>query len=219
MNLRNSELGEIPKGWRVKPIGDVVRCVGGSTPSTKNPNYWEGGVNPFVTPKDMSALSSPMILDTERHITDMGVKQISSGQLPVGTVILSSRAPIGYLAIAEIPVSVNQGVIAMICDGDLPNNYVLYWVEANMETIKGSSGGTTFPEISKKNFRPIPVIIPSKKVLGAFVELVEPMHRRIVNNLRESATHAAIRDALLPKLLSGEIRVKDAKRFLKEGGL
>ena len=121
--LVDSELGEIPEGWEVRPIGDVVRCVGGATPSTSNVAFWEGGKNPFVTPKDMSLLQSPVLLDSERHITDAGVDRISSKRLPPGTVLLSSRAPIGYLAIAVVPVSVNQGIIAMICDGALPNLY------------------------------------------------------------------------------------------------
>jgi len=214
-DFEDSDLGEIPKGWRISPIGDVVQCVGGSTPSTKSPAYWNGGTNPFATPKDMSTLTSPVMLDTERHITDAGVEKISSRRLPIGTVLLSSRAPIGYLAVAEVPVSVNQGFIAMICNDDLPTQYVLRWVEANMEGIKANAGGTTFAEISKKNFRPIPAITPSEKVLTAFVGLAEPMHKRIVNNIQESATLSIIRDALLSKLISGEVRVPDAKKFVE----
>jgi len=215
-SFEDSELGEIPKGWEVKTIGQAVKCVGGSTPSTKNPAFWDGGKNPFVTPKDMSSLTSPVILDTSRHITDAGVDKISSGRLPIGTVILSSRAPIGYLAITEVPVSVNQGVIAMICDKDLPNHYVLYWIETNMETIKSNAGGTTFAEISKRNFRPIPVVVPQKLVLDAFVQQVEPLHKQVVLNLQESNTLTSLRDNLLPKLISGEIRVPDAEKFIME---
>jgi len=179
-SLEDSELKEIPKGWKIKPIGEAVRCVGGSTPSTKNPEFWNGGTNSFVTPKDMSSLSSPVLLETTRHISDAGVEKISSGRLPVGTVLLSSRAPIGYLAITETPVSVNQGIIAMICDKELPNYYVLYWTEENMETIKSNAGGTTFAEISKSNFRPIQVVVPHKRVLEAFVQQVEPLHKQVV---------------------------------------
>ena len=215
----DSELGPIPEGWEVRRIGEVVRCVGGSTPSTKEPRYWKGGANPFVTPKDMSSLTSPVILDSERHITDAGVEQISSGLLPVGTVLLSSRAPIGYLAITEVPVSINQGIIAMICDGPLPNHYVLRWVETNMEVIKNNAGGTTFAEISKRNFRPISVIVPPKETLVVFVQQVAPLHQRVVANLHESRTLAALRDALLPKLISGEIRVKDTQQFLERAKL
>ena len=218
-SFEDSELGEMPTGWKVKPIGQAIKCVGGSTPSTKNPAFWDGGKNPFVTPKDMSSLTSPVILDTSRHITDAGVDKISSGRLPIGTVILSSRAPIGYLAITEVPVSVNQGVIAMICNKDLPNHYVLHWTETNMETIKSNAGGTTFAEISKRNFRPIPVVVPQNLVLEAFVQQVELLHKQVVLNLQESNSLASLRDTLLPKLISGELRVPDAEKFIEEAGL
>ncbi len=201
-----SELGEIPRGWRVAPIGDVTRVVGGSTPRTAEESFWNGDVC-FATPKDLSRLEHPALLDTERHITQDGLAQISSGLLPPGTVLLSSRAPIGYLAIAEVPVSVNQGFIAMVCDRDLPNHFVLRWCAANMEGIKARANGTTFLEVSKAGFRPIPCVVPSGEVLGWYVEQVEPLYRRLVANIRESQTLTTLRDALLPKLLSGEVRV------------
>ena len=215
-SFEDSELGEMPQGWKIKPIGEAVRCVGGSTPSTKNPSFWNGGTNPFVTPKDMSSLTSSAILDTARHITDAGVDKISSGRLPAGAVLLSSRAPIGYLAITEVPVSVNQGIIAMICDKSLPNYHVLYWTEANMDTIKSNAGGTTFAEISKRNFRPIQVIVPHEHVLEAYVQQVEPLHQQVVLNLQESNTLASLRDTLLPKLLSGELCIPDAGKLLED---
>ena len=218
-SFEESELGPIPKGWAVKTIGEAVKCVGGATPNTKNPAFWDGGKNPFVTPKDMSSLTSPVILNTSRHITDAGVDKISSGRLPTGTVILSSRAPIGYLAITEVPVSVNQGVIAMICNKALPNYYVLYWTAASMETIKSNAGGTTFAEISKRDFRPIPVTVPGKPVLDTFVQQVEPLHKQVVLNLQKSDSLTSLRDTVLPKLISGELRVPDAKKFLEEAGL
>jgi type I restriction enzyme S subunit len=200
----------LPKGWRESTIGEEVRVVGGSTPSTTKPEFWEGGTHHWATPKDLSNLNSPVLLETERKITDAGIQQISSGLLPVGTVLLSSRAPIGYLVIAEVPVAVNQGFIGMICDGSLPNHYVRLWTKANKDAIEGRANGTTFMEISKGNFRPIPVIVPPKPILDDFQKQVEPLHRRVVSNLKESRTLAALRDALLPKLLSGELRVSPA---------
>jgi len=211
----DSPLGKIPKGWKVKSIGELARCVGGGTPSTKNPEYWLDGNHPFATPRDMSRLESKVILDTERHITDAGVKCISSRKLPVGTVLLSSRAPIGYLAIAETSVSINQGFIAMICDGPLPNYYILFWVAENMDTILNNAGGTTFAEISKSNFRPIPALLPSQNVLERFVDMVQPLHKKIVQNLLENKNLINIRDTLLPKLLSGEISIKDNEKFVE----
>jgi len=142
-SFEETELGMVPKGWRISKIGDAVNIVGGATPSTKNPKFWNGSIS-FATPKDLAHLTSPILLETDRRITDAGLENISSGLLPKGTVLLSSRAPIGYLAITEIPVAVNQGFIAMICNGDLPNYYVLAWVHENMDTILGNANGTTF---------------------------------------------------------------------------
>lgn len=202
-----STLGLIPTGWTVKLIGEAVCCVGGATPNTKNPDFWEGGTHPFITPKDLSQLNSPVILDSERHITDAGVQKISSKQLPAGTVILSSRAPIGYLGIATVPVSVNQGIIAMVCDADLTNLYILHWTRANMDAIKSRAGGTTFAEISKKNFRPIPVLVPPNDVVDAFMSQASPIHQRILSAARENVELASLRDLLLPKLLNGALQV------------
>jgi type I restriction enzyme S subunit len=196
---------------RRSTIGEEVRVVGGSTPSTSKPDFWEGGTHHWATPKDLASLASPVLLDTERRVTDAGLAQISSGLLPAGTVLLSSRAPIGYLVISEVPVAVNQGFIAMVCDKTLPNSFVRLWAQENMDAIVANANGTTFLEISKKNFRPLPVIVPPKPMLDEFVRRVEPLHRRMVLNLQESQTLAALRDALLPKLLSGAVRVKETK--------
>ena len=91
-SFTDSDFGHIPKGWAVMPVGDVVTTVGGATPSTKEPKYWEDGTHHWTTPKDFSPLQSPILLDTSRKITDAGLAKISSGLLPAGTVLLSSRA-------------------------------------------------------------------------------------------------------------------------------
>ena len=200
---------EVPEGWTLSTIGAEVQVVGGSTPSTKNPAFWNNGSISFATPKDMSKLTSPVLLDTERCITEAGLKTISSGLLPRGTVLLSSRAPIGYLAITEIPVAVNQGFIAMLCNKELSNYYVHYWAQANMERIRAHANGSTFQEISKKNFRPIEVVVPSPEIIQRFNGLLHPIHKQIANNARQSHTLTTLRDTLLPKLISGEIRVPD----------
>jgi len=206
--LVDSELGPLPEGWQVLPIGEVVRVKGGATPSTANPEYWQGGTHCWVTPKDMSRLSDPVLLDTERRVTGAGLACISSGLLPVGTVLLSSRAPVGYLAIAAVPTAVNQGFIAMVCNGPLPPVYVLAWAQASMDTIKGRASGTTFPEISKKNFRPIPVLVPPEATVEAYQNIVEPLFHLLIATIKESTKAAQLRDYLLPKLLSGAIRLR-----------
>jgi type I restriction enzyme S subunit len=155
---------------------------------------------------------SPILIDASRRITDAGVNQISSRLLPVGTVLLSSRAPVGYLAITTEPTAINQGFIAMICDGIVPNYYILNWARENMETIKGNAGGTTFAEISKTAFRPIKVIVPSSAVLSSFKAIVGPLYELMEKNLRESRTLADLRDTLLPELISGRMPIAEAPR-------
>jgi type I restriction enzyme S subunit len=205
-HLADSEFGPTPAGWAHIPIGDFVEVVGGGTPSTAIPEFWENGQFAFCTPKDMSKLSAPVLLDTERHITQAGVEKISSGQLPRGTVLLSSRAPIGYLAIAETPVSVNQGIIAMFSER-VPNTYILMWTESKMEVIKARAGGSTFAEISKSNFRSIVTLCPDERTLAAFGDITRPLFQFLASVQRESGVLGAVRDKLLPKLISGKIRV------------
>ena len=213
--LVESELGEVPEGWRHSTIGAEVSVCGGSTPSTKEANFWEGGYHCWATPKDLSPLKFPVLLNTDRKITDAGLAKISSGLLPVGTVLLSSRAPIGYLAIAEVPTAINQGFIAMKCDGVLPNVFVLLWCRESMDAIVGNANGSTFQEISKTNFRPIPVVVPSEPVLTRFRKSTDSLYRQMVENERESRSLTQLRDSLLPKLISGELRVGDADKYLR----
>ena len=120
---------------------------------------------------------------------------------------MSSRAPIGYLAIAEVPTAINQGFIAMICRKQLPNLYVLFWCYENLEHIKNIAGGSTFAEINKKAFRPLPVVVPSERVLDVYTDAGRSLYDRVVSNTRESDLLVSLRDALLPRLVSGELRV------------
>jgi type I restriction enzyme S subunit len=211
--LVDSELGEIPEGWEVKPIGDLAEVVGGSTPKTERLEYWEGGTHHWVTPKDLSGLSMPILLDTERKITEAGLAQVSSGLLPIGTVLLSSRAPIGYLAIAEIPVAINQGFIAMKPRAGTSNLFLLRWASAAHEEIVSHANGSTFLEISKSSFRPIRTVAPASPVMDAFDRVARSMYFKVVEHERESRTLAALRDALLPRLITGDLRVNDAALF------
>jgi len=202
-----------PEGWISSTIGQEAEVVGGSTPSTKDAAFWGGDIS-WATPKDLSSLSTPVLLSTERQITAAGLSQIGSGLLPVGTVLLSSRAPIGYMAIAEVPVAVNQGFIAMICKKRLSNVFVWLWTQANMKTVHQNANGSTFQEISKANFRPIEVTVPPPELLRVFDDTIKLLFDRIVSNEKEIRTLSTTRDFLLPKLMSGEVRVDDAASFV-----
>jgi type I restriction enzyme S subunit len=205
--LVDSRLGEIPEGWEWSSIGEEVSVRGGATPSTSNEEYWLNGEFAWVTPKDLAGASAAVLTRSERRITAAAVQKIASGQLPRGTVLLTSRAPIGYVALAMIAVSINQGFIAMVCDKRLPNTYVLHWTFENIAAIKQRAGGTTFAEISKGNFRPMPILVPETRVLQSFNQFVIPLYEKVTSGVQESDALGETRDSLLPRLLSGELRV------------
>ncbi|CUH60899.1 restriction endonuclease subunit S [Thalassobacter stenotrophicus] len=217
--LVDSEMGETPRGWEVKTISDLADCVGGATPSTKNPEFWEGGKHTWTSPKDLSDSKTIHLLKTDRKITEAGLKKISSGLLPVGTVLLSSRAPVGYLALTTEPTAINQGYIALKPKSRISNYFLLHWCETNLDEIKNRASGTTFAEISKAAFRPIPAIEPSNSAMQKFHQIVSPIYERVLVASKEMETLAELRDTLLPKLISGELRIPDVEKFLEEAGI
>ncbi|OAZ59201.1 Type I site-specific deoxyribonuclease [Acetobacter pasteurianus] len=204
-----------PEGWHISSIGDEADIVGGSTPSTSNPIFWNGN-HFWATPKDLSGLNSPVLSDTSRQITDEGLTQISSGLLPSGSVLLSSRAPVGYTAITTIPLAINQGFIGVKCAKSLSAPYVLLWMKESMELILQNANGSTFQEISKKNFRPLPIIKASHDLLKAFDIQSQGIFDKIIVNEAESRNLAQLRDLLLPKLMSGEISIRDAEKMVED---
>jgi type I restriction enzyme S subunit len=205
------EMGWVPAGWEVSTIGEQVDITGGGTPSTKNPDFWDDGVHAFCTPKDMSKLDSIVVTHTDRYLTDAGVQKITSGQLPSGVVLMSSRAPIGYLAISDIPVSVNQGIIAMLPSETYSAMFLLSWAHFNMGQITDRANGSTFMEISKRNFRPIPFLVPNSGILSAFNQQAKGIYSKLLAVSENAEEVTKLRDTLLPKLLSGELRVPEAE--------
>lgn len=214
--FQDSELGPIPKGWRVDVIDSVISCVGGSTPSTKEPAYWNPPEYHWVTPKDLSGQSTPVLLTTERMISEAGLKKISSGLLSEGTLLLSSRAPIGYLAITKIPTAINQGFIAMPPGGELSPEYMLFWSHYNLDTIKQHANGSTFMEISKAAFRKIKLVVPPAQLINRFTQIAQTMLEKIAANERYRMQLVNLRDTLLPRLICGKLRVPEAEEALKE---
>ncbi len=208
--FEESELGPVPKGWTVHPIGDLVEAVGGSTPDTKNEAFWEPAVHHWTSPKDLSGATAPVLLDTERKVSDAGLAKISSGLLPASTLLMSSRAPIGYLSLSQVPVAINQGYIAMPPGGRLPPEFMYFWCQLNMDAIKGRANGSTFMEISKKAFRPIPALLPSPEVVNRFHDFAITMFSRVTANERQARALAELRDTLLPRLISGKLRLPEA---------
>lgn len=176
------------KRYRIEEIGTVV---GGGTPSTKNPNYYGGNI-PWITPKDLANYEKRYIQYGERNITDEGLKHSSAKLVPANTILMTSRAPIGYLAIAANEVSTNQGFKSIICDEKVVSPKFLYYLlQYEMENIKSLGTGSTFSEISGKVVKNIEVNLPNienqkkiEDVLDAIDEKIET-NQYIIANLEE----------------------------------
>lgn len=214
-SFEESELGLVPKGWTTQSVANVIDTAGGATPDTKNTLLWEPPEFHWTTPKDLSSALSPVLLNTERLISAAGLQKISSGLLPVGTLLMSSRAPIGYLTLTRIPVAINQGYIAMPPGGVLPPIFMYFWCKTHMDVIKGYANGSTFMEISKKAFRPIPITVPSKPIVETFAEIASCLFDRISENTVQVTTLCTVRDGLLPRLISGQLRLPEAQEQIE----
>lgn len=208
--------GWVPKGWEISTVDDELTVKGGSTPSTANPAFWDKGDIHWTSPKDLSGSQEKIMLDTERKITELGLRKITSGLLPVETVLMSSRAPIGYLAMTKVPVAINQGYIAITTTKRLSQEYVLYWLNSSMDEIKGIAGGTTFAEISKKTFKSISMVIPDTRVIENYTVTIKSYLNKMTLNAIERGGLEKLRDTLLPKLISGELSLNDIKIDIQE---
>lgn len=206
----------LPEGWELTTIGEVGSIAGGATPKTKEPAFWDGGHHLWATPRDLSSLKQPVLFDTDRKITDAGLRKISSGLSPEGTLLLSSRAPIGYLAIAKMPVAVNQGFIAIRETNKISGLEAYFWCAENMDLIHANANGSTFQEISKKNFRSLQYVLAPPEVRNAFNKQGGALFDRISMLCQENQTLSTLRDTLLPRLMSGELRVGAAIEQVKE---
>ena len=151
------------------------------------------------------------LMDTLRKITEAGLKRISSGLLPKGTLLLSSRAPVGYLAFAEVPLAINQGYIAIIDEKGFSSLFIYLWLRTNMDYVKSHANGSTFQEISKTSFKTLKIIIPPNELRLKFDEIVSENFKKIRKNTYQIRTLEKLRDTLLPKLMSGEVRVRYGK--------
>jgi len=198
---------EVKNEWEVGTLDEILTVKGGTTPSTKNDEYWNGNIC-WSTPKDLSSNSDMYLFDTARKITESGLAKIGSGLLPKGTILLSSRAPVGYLAIAEVLLAINQGYIAILDDKGFSKYFIYLWIKSNMEYIISNANGSTFLEISKTVFKSLDIIKAPEELRKKFDEVVIENFEIIKANTEQIKTLENMRDTLLPKLMSGEVRVK-----------
>ena len=193
--------------WSQGTLSDLGTVVGGGTPSKKHPEYYsEHGIS-WITPKDLSVDKSKFISHGENDISDIGFSNSSATKMPKGTVLFSSRAPIGYIAIALNVVTTNQGFKSVIPNTNVGTAYIYFFLKQALPIIEGIASGSTFKEISGSGMKSVPAIIPDNETLHFFSEFCKPLFEQQAMLEAESRKLSGIRNALLPKLMSGEIDV------------
>lgn len=199
--------GKMPEGWKVGKLSEIGTIVGGSTPSKAKKEYYTNKGIAWITPKDLSNDKSKFISHGEIDITELGFKNSSAIKMPKGTVLYSSRAPIGYIAISKNEVTTNQGFKSVIPNSNVGNAYIYYFLRSNFELIDNMASGSTFKEISGTAMKNVPVLIPDDKTLFNFQTMCETLFSQQELLENENRNLSAIRDTLLPKLMNGEIEV------------
>ncbi len=199
----------VKENWKEGTIADLGKVVGGSTPSKKKAEYYTDHGIAWITPKDLSNNRSKFITHGEIDITELGLSNSSAVRMPAGTVLFSSRAPIGYTAIADGEVTTNQGFKSVVPFENIGTAYVYCLLKENLSVIDNMASGSTFKEISGSTMKTVPAIIPDEDTLSIFRDYADAIFDQQRNNESENIVLTSIRDSLLPKLMSGELDVSN----------
>ena len=211
--LVDSELGEIPEGWEVKPFSETVDVIGGGTPKTSVFEYWGGDI-PWFSVVDAPTLSDVWVVDTEKKVTQEGVDASSTKVLPVGTTIISARGTVGRVALVGTPMAMNQSCYGLRGKQGAHGFFNYFSTRTLVSVLQQRAHGSVFDTITRDTLAGVAAIVPSDGAVDAFERFTEPLLRRIHGNLLQSRTLVALRDTLLPRLISGELPVKDAEKFI-----
>lgn len=195
--------------WKEGTLSDIGTVVAGGTPSKAKEEYYTDDGIAWITPKDLSVDKSVFISHGENDITELGLQKSSATMMPAGTVLFSSRAPIGYIAIAANEVCTNQRFKSVVPNDNVGTAYVYYLLKQLLPTIENMASGSTFKEISDSAMKIVPTVIPDDDTLKIFSDFSNPIMKQIQKNEQESKRLVELRDSLLPKLMSGELDVSD----------
>lgn len=197
----------VPEGWERKLISEVCETLGGGTPSTQKPEYWIDGDIPWVVPTDITRNKSLALLDTEKKITASGLRNSSAKMVPPHTILMTSRASVGFFALMNKEVCTNQGFINVIPHDNHSRMYILHNLMHRVDEIRSHAGGSTYKEINKTRFRALPIIMPTQLLLQEFSDSTSSMFQQVEVLEQQNQKLQKARDLLLPRLMNGEITV------------
>jgi len=208
---------EVPEGWGVKTLADLADIIGGSTPSKAKSEYFTENGTPWITPKDLSMnAGNRFITRGETDVSALGLKETSLRVMPKSTVMLSTRAPIGYMAISRDRVTTNQGFKSFVPNRGYSTEFVFLTVELYLPAIKAKGSGSTFMEVSTASLRSLPILLPDKQLVEQFTVLARPFFDQQNGLELQNQELATLRDWLLPMLMNGQVKVGAAEYKLEE---
>lgn len=202
---------QLPLGWRRTRISEAFDLLGGGTPKTSVPEYWNGGI-PWFSIVDLPAQGVPFTIETARHITQLGLDNCASELIPAGATIVTARGTVGKLALTGVPMAINQSCYAAVAREDYSNYFVYYVLRHAIDELKSRSHGSVFSTITRQTFDGVHATFPTRDTIKCFERSVIPLMTRVKANLHQSITLDNIRGILLPKLISGELRIADAEQ-------
>ncbi|MCW5284425.1 restriction endonuclease subunit S [Verminephrobacter eiseniae] len=205
-DMRESELGLIPKGWRIGSFDEAIEILGGGTPKTSIADYWSGDV-PWFSVVDAPGSGQVFVLDTEKKITALGLQNCSAKLLPEMTTIISARGTVGKVAMTGVPMAMNQSCYALRPRQQSGEAFVYFSTLRFVEHLQRIAHGAVFDTITRDSFKQVTTCLPPDEVIAGFAEIANPLLERIRINGQQAAILAALRDALLPRLISGQLRV------------
>lgn len=207
VKIVESKVGRIPETWEVTRIGDAMATVSGDTPSTKNPEYWENGDMTWFTPTDLTNAGTMFISESARKVTELGRRKSKTRVFPPYSVMVTSRATIGVVAINVNHACTNQGFITCIPNERLSPYFMYFWVEENKDRMSSLASGVMFKEIYLSNFRKVLMAVPDRETHRQFVAAVEPVCKQIEVLQEQTSNLRRTRDLLMSGLLSGKLDV------------
>ncbi len=213
--LVDSELGEIPEGWEVARFTDTIEIVGGGTPKTSVVEYWDGDI-PWFSVVDAPSGSEVWVVDTEKKVTRAGVENSSTRVLPVGTTIISARGTVGRIALVGVPMAMNQSCYGLRGKAGANGFFNYFSTRELVARLQQHAHGSVFDTITRDTLAGIQVVVPPVELIDEFEKRVGPCLERIREGLLDTRTLAALRDALLPMLISGQLRIEQAERMAGE---
>lgn len=215
--LADAKFAEFARGvdFGAATFDDLAHVGGGATPKTSMEEYWGGDVW-WATPTDVTGLSAPYLTATNRTITVAGLGACSSPLYPAGSILMTSRATIGAFAIAQRPMAVNQGFIVVNAKDPVLKWWLFHEMRSRVDEFLAHANGATFLELPRGRFKRLPVRHPTAAVASAFTGVVGPLHELSAQLLLENGALGKTRNDLLPLLVSGRLRVKDAETIVEE---